>query len=41
MPKGVSDVRKEGTRISAKVEMPESEDGYSGASALHACGSSR
>jgi hypothetical protein len=30
MPKGVSDVRKEGTRISAKVEMPESEDGYSG-----------
>ncbi len=30
MPKGVSDVRKEGTRINAKVEMPASEDGYSG-----------
>jgi hypothetical protein len=30
VPKGVTDVRKDGTRISAKVAMPESEDGYVG-----------
>jgi hypothetical protein len=30
VPEGVSEVRNDGTQISAKVAMPESEDGYSG-----------